>query len=117
MIQKDVAFKITEELISLGVCKREDEYIMYAYILQSYAAGHNEGRAHKSKRRPVLQSTKGGRPIKVHESVKVAANMVGMNVASIGRALSGKFKLAGGYKWSYIDGKTENNRKSPGTQD
>lgn len=115
MDQDKVVGKVLLELINFGFVKDDDQEMVHFYLLCVYAAGHQAGRTGNSKARPVLQMDKDGKPVHVHESLKVAANTLHLNVATIGKALRGRLKTAGGYKWRYIDGKDANSSIGTGT--
>jgi hypothetical protein len=107
MKQKVVAQKVLKELIDLKIVEQDDEEIMWAYLLMVYSAGFNEGKIQRGRERPVLQMRRDGTPIKVHQSLKFAANAMQLDVATIGRALRGKVVTAGGFKWKYIDNESK----------
>lgn len=56
----------------------------------------------KNRQRPVQQYSKQGKPLQRFESIKMAAEVVGVNNTTIIGALTGKHQTAGGYMWKYL---------------
>jgi NUMOD4 motif/NUMOD1 domain len=67
-------------------------------------SGYEYGEAlrHKNRRRPIRQFSKAGEPLQKFESIKAAAENVGVAAATIVGALSGRQKTSGGFKWKYL---------------
>jgi len=56
----------------------------------------------KNRSRSVRQYSKAGKPLLRFESIKKAAEQVGVNSSTIFGALTGKQQTAGGYRWKYL---------------
>ena len=56
----------------------------------------------KNRRRPVRQYSKGGKSLQRFESIKEAAEVVGVDSSTVIGALTGKHETAGGYRWKYL---------------
>jgi NUMOD4 motif/NUMOD1 domain len=56
----------------------------------------------KNKQKPVRQLSKKGKPLQRFESIKEAAENVGVNSTTVIGALKGKHETAGGYRWKYL---------------
>ena len=111
--QDDVAGKILMELCELGIATKDNEWILYNYLAQAYAAGWDYCRYDlRAKKQPVTQKTKDGKVVKVHASILSASREVDVNVATIGRALRGKLKTAAGYTWEYTNKKKPTSSKT-----
>ena len=54
------------------------------------------------QRRPVQQYSKQGKPLQRFDSIKRAAEVVGINSSTLIGALTGKQQSAGGYQWKYL---------------
>jgi len=57
----------------------------------------------KNRQRPVKQYSKERKYLQTFDSIKEAAQKVGVNSTTIVGALTGKQKTAGGYRWKYVD--------------
>ena len=57
----------------------------------------------KEKTKKVIQYSKTGKLIKIHESLSAAELDTGARCGNISRACSGVYKTAGGYKWEYAE--------------
>jgi hypothetical protein len=57
----------------------------------------------KNTKRKLTQLTLDGKVIKIHNSIKSAADSLGISPASIHEVLTGRNTKAGGYKWEYAD--------------
>jgi len=109
MIQEVVAQKVLKEMIDRKLCKETDEETVWCYLVQVYGAGYDLGYQHaiyqRGKRRPIMQIDRKGDIVKIHDSIKEAASKMKLNVATIGKALRGRYKTAGGFVWKYVDTK------------
>lgn len=56
----------------------------------------------KNRQRPVRQYSKQGKPLQRFDSIKKAAEVVGVDSSTVIGALKGKHKTAGGYQWKYF---------------
>lgn len=56
----------------------------------------------KNRQRPVRQYSKQGKALQRFDSIKEAAEVVGVNSSTVIGALTGKHATAGGYKWKYL---------------
>jgi len=56
----------------------------------------------KNRQRPVRQYSKQGKPLQRFDSIKKAAEVVGVGSSTVIGALKGKHKTAGGYLWKYL---------------
>jgi len=56
----------------------------------------------KNRQRPVRQYSKDGKPLQRFDSIKEAAEEVGVDSSTVIGALTGKHGTAGGYKWKYL---------------
>lgn len=68
--------------------------------LSGYVFG--EAARARNKQRPVQQYSKQGKPMQRFDSIKKAAEMVGINSSTLIGALTGKQQTAGGYQWKYL---------------
>jgi len=103
MTQDDAAGKVLLEMLEQHIIEEKDAKTVYSYLYQLWGVGWEEGRHLRGKRRSVTQYNKDGTVVKIHPTILSAANKMNLDVATIGRALSGKFKYAGGYRWEYTD--------------
>ena len=108
MTQDDAAGKVLLEMLGQHIIEEKDALATYNYLYQLWGVGWEEGRHLRGKRKSVTQYDKEGNLIKIHPTILSAANKMQLDVATIGRALNGKFKTAGGYKWEYTDKKKPN---------
>ncbi len=111
MDQKKAVGKILLELINDGIIDKKNREPARMRLQWVYAAGFDEGTVQRGKRKPVLQMSTDGTRIRIHPSIKIAANRLHLDVATIGRALNGRLKTAGGFKWKYVN-KTSNGKIS-----
>lgn len=95
--------RILAEMIQLKIIDSTKEDAAWPYLKRIFGLGFDEGTTQPSKRKPVLQSTRDGKPVKIHPSIKEAAHKTKLNVSTIYRALKGTFETAGGYKWKYVN--------------
>lgn len=56
----------------------------------------------KNRQRPVRQYSKDGKPLQRFDSIKAAAEVVGVDSSTVIGALKGKHITAGGCKWKYL---------------
>jgi len=111
MKQEQAAGKILLELMSLGIVKgEENEQIVYTYLTQCYAVGHDEGSKARSNKRPVAQLSLDGKLLNIFDSAAEASRRTGIQHSDIAKTASGKkdkkghkYHTAGGFKWKYID--------------
>lgn len=103
MKQEEVAGKILVELSELEIVTEKDEWTVYNYLMQAYAAGYNEGKVQRNHRKRIAQYDKDGDLVRVHESQRAAANFVNANISNIRRALTGRTKTCKGFKWEYVN--------------
>lgn len=106
MTQQDVAGKILIELLEAQIINEKDEILVWEYLVLAFGAGYDLGR--KDKRghpnaRPVIQLSLSGKKLGVFTSITEAASAVRMRRSTIGSALQGKSKTAGGFKWEYVE--------------
>ncbi len=111
MDQEKLVGKVLLELIDNGIITKENREAARPYLRWVYGGGFDEGTVQRGKRRPVLQMSTDGTRIQIHPSIKVASNRLNLDVATIGRALNGRLKTAGGFKWKYVN-KTSNGKIS-----
>lgn len=57
----------------------------------------------KNTKRAIKQISQNNHVIQIYDSIKAAADAVGINTSSIHEVLTGRNKTAGGYKWAYAD--------------
>jgi len=69
----------------------------------SYGSGFDRGRSSRSFSIPVLQLTMHGGIVAHHDSMGEAADSLNMATSSIWRAVNGKWRHAGGYKWRALN--------------
>jgi hypothetical protein len=121
MKQEVVAQKILADLEALGLSNEKVEDIIWEFLKLAYAAGYDEGRLQYSKRRPVLQMSLDGKPVKIWESCSIAARHYNRNKTAISKAALGKTKsgISAGFRWKYVDddGKTNDSGKHDGAGD
>lgn len=103
MKQEDVAGKILAELKSLEIVNDSNDWIVYNFLKQAYAAGFDRGRQQNSKRKPIARLDDEGNILQVYESQKAAAHDMKLDVSTIRRALTGVFLHAGGFRWGYVN--------------
>jgi len=103
--------KVLLELIEKGIIDKENREAARPYLRCVYGGGFDEGRVQRGKRQPVLQMSTDGTRIQIHPSIKIAANRLHLDVATIGRALNGRLKTAGGFKWKYVKKRLKNESK------
>ena len=103
MKQDDVAGKILMELINLEIVDQKDEWTVYTYLQQAYAAGHDEALSQRSLMKKVAQYDLDGNLIDLYESQKKAAHVMQVNVATMRKALIGINKTCKGFIWKYVD--------------
>lgn len=67
-------------------------------------SGYEYGKTLRAKRRqrPIQKYSKDGKPLQKFDSIKEAAENVGVNTATVSGALTGSQKTAGGFKWKYL---------------
>lgn len=68
--------------------------------LSGYVFG--EAARARNRQRPVQQYSKQGKPLQRFDSIKKAAEVVGINSSTLIGALKGKQQTAGGYQWKYL---------------
>jgi hypothetical protein len=56
----------------------------------------------KKRRRPVMQYSNDGKPLKKFDALKDTAQAVGMKSSSVIGALRGKEDASDGFKWKYL---------------
>jgi len=105
MKQETVAGKILLELLEHDIIQDEHQEIVYNYLLQAYAAGHNAGRQLRTFSRPVAQLTLKGDLIDIFDSVQNAVRATGLNKSNIANCARGRkgCLTAGGFRWRYIN--------------
>jgi len=103
MTQDDAAGKALLSMLKQHILEKKDAEATYNYLYQLWGVGWEEGRCLRGKRRSVTQYDKKGNLIKIFPTILSAANKMNLDVATIGRALSGKLKTAGGYRWEYTN--------------
>jgi hypothetical protein len=104
MKQETVAGKILVELLERGIVNQEQEWIVYNYLEQAYAAGHDAGRKLRSFTKPVAQFDSKGDLINIHDSVADAVRATGLNKSNIANCARGRkgCDTAGGFRWQYV---------------
>lgn len=112
MTQEDTVDKILAELTARHIAHERNNAIIHGYLMQAYGAGYEYGLKQRSKRKAVARLDDDGNVLEIYESQKTAANSTHLNVSTIRRALIGKFKYAGGYRWKWADEKPPS-RKPP----
>ena len=121
MKQQIVAQKILGELVDLGLADERTEEIYWEYIKLAWAAGYDEGRMQRTKRRPIVQMDLKGNPIKIWASCVIAARHFRRDKTALSKAALGKTKsgISAGYRWKYLDenGERQNSSIGTGTQD
>jgi hypothetical protein len=103
MKQEDVAGKIVLELVNEGIIQERDDWIVYNYLMQAYAAGFNEGNRRITRPQPVSQFNSKGELVALYPTIRKAAKGVGVNESSIKRALSGRYKTVKGFTFKYTN--------------
>lgn len=103
MKQETVAGKILSELLEQGIATKNNEWILYNYLMQAYAAGVDEGRLQYAKRVPVAQYSIEGSLLKVWDSMTVAARYYGITKHGISKVCRGKTRTAAGFRWKYVN--------------
>jgi len=70
-----------------------------------YGLGFDDGRKsiRGNYKRKVIQLNLIGQPIKLYDSVTLAAHAVGVQKSGISKAARGVVETAGGFKWKYSD--------------
>lgn len=115
MKQHIVAQKVLFELEILGLSNEKVEDVLWEYLKMVYAAGYDEGRLQRTKRRAVIQMDMQGKPIKIWDCAKTAARHLDMNESTIRKAALGKINSGktAGFKWKFVDdGKNNDSSKS-----
>ena len=104
MQQDDVAGKILLELTSLGIATEDNEWILYNYLSQAYAAGWVSGREARACHHPVAQYDLKGEMLNIYDSVAAAVRATGLNKSNIANCARGRkgCLTAGGFRWQYI---------------
>ena len=101
MLQEEIAGKILVELMELGIVNEDNEILVYNYLMQAYAAGHDDCRStHKSVR--VAQYDFKGKLIAIYPSIKSAAKEMKVSPSAIGHAIR-KNAPCNGWKWIKVD--------------
>lgn len=103
MKQEDVAGKIVLELVKAGIIQERDDWAVYNYLMQAYAAGFNEGNSRVTRTQPVSQYNAKGELIAVYPTIRQTAKEVGVDESSIKRALSGRYKTVKGFSFKYVN--------------
>lgn len=103
MKQDDVAGKILLELMELGVVAEENEFTVYTYLQQAYAAGFDRGRHQMRKRKPVAQYGTDGNLINIWESITEAGQALRISRGGISDVVNGKKITCGGYVWRLVN--------------
>lgn len=107
MKQDDVAGKILLEMLDCDLISSENEYDVFTYLAQAYAAGYDHGRLER-KRRAVIQLSLEGEILAVHSNIFAAARQIDREERSIRKAIRGVTSHCGGYKWKYVDERDPN---------
>lgn len=126
MKQEKVAGKILVELLMENIIEEKDEWTVYNYLMQAYAAGYVEGSKKRSNKRPVAQYSLDGKLIEIFDSAAEAARRTKVQHSDICKAAvdkpynakGWKIHTAGGFKWRYVnikDGKTADSSEGDGT--
>lgn len=104
MKQDEVGGKILLELLERGIIQDEHQEIVFDYLIQAYAAGHDAGRQLRSYTKPVVQLSLKGDVIDIFESVQDAVRKTGLNKSNIANCARGRkgCLTAGGFRWQYI---------------
>jgi uncharacterized protein YegL len=62
---------------------------------------NNVSKTWEKSKKPIIQLTTDGEPIKEWESLSMASKELGVDAGNICRVLKGIYKKTGGYKWQY----------------
>ena len=92
-----------KELILQGLVREIDYDDAAPIVGQVYGVGYDMGRSMHTLKKPIVQLSIYGHKLKVHESVSIASNKVGVSRSSICQVTSGIRKTAGGFKWKYVE--------------
>ena len=103
MNQNKTAELIIADLVKSGLVSPENADAVFPYIQQAYGVGYDMGRSMHTLKKPIVQLSIYGHKLKVHESVSIASNKVGVSRSSICQVTSGIRKTAGGFKWKYVE--------------
>ena len=116
MQQEKVAGKKVLELLTEGIITEDNEWTVYNYLMQAYAAGNESARGFRSFHRPIAQFSLKGELLEIYDSVQEAVRATGLNKSNVANCARGRkgCLTAGGFKWKYInkkDGKSYDGSK------
>jgi len=105
MKQDAVTERIMRILVHQDLIDAKNYDAIAPFFDQAYAAGYTERSLEPAHRRPVVQLSKDGKEIQVHESTMAAERTTKISNQSISACATGKkhHNTAGGYKWRYLD--------------
>jgi hypothetical protein len=104
MKQEDVAGKILAELLELKIANTENDWILYHFLMQTYAAGYDSARFERTNQRAVVQYSLDGEFIDVFDSASQAQRKTGIDHSDIIKCAKGKRQTAGKiFQWKYVN--------------